>query len=297
VSALWFIEKCCNIGRMTTSGAVTEYPVSGYLNGIATGPDGALWFTNDRCSTCGCQIGRITTAGVLTEYGLPLDLCVPRAITTAPDGALWFTINHLGPPFSDGESCIGSITTAGVVQGLRGCVGDFHKLLGGITAGPDGALWFTVVDPGPSIGRITTNGVMTQYPATNGNSLGAITTGPDGALWFTENVSVARAPACGLGLDWFTSGPSTVTLNFKDLGTTTPAIWSTWLKTSQFTKELWSRSLPALVPPGSFSVSLPFSYPHSWVQVSSLLADSAGHPLCAEWQGNNLGPVVSDIAP
>ena len=31
-----------------------------------------------------------------------------------------------------------------------------------ITAGPDGALWFT--EPGVKIGRITTAGVITEYP-------------------------------------------------------------------------------------------------------------------------------------
>jgi virginiamycin B lyase len=55
----------------------------------------------------------------------------------------------------------------------------------GITAGPDGALWFT--ENGGKIGRITTAGVMTEFPipTANSNPLG-ITSGPDGALWFVE---------------------------------------------------------------------------------------------------------------
>jgi virginiamycin B lyase len=58
--------------------------------------------------------------------------------------------------------------------------------LGGITAGPDGALWFTA---GNSIGRMTTNGVTTNaYPIPTANSNPyAITAGPDGNLWFTES--------------------------------------------------------------------------------------------------------------
>jgi streptogramin lyase len=62
---------------------------------------------------------------------------------------------------------------------------------GGITAGPDGALWF--VEEGTSkIGRITTAGVVTNHYAvttsarSSVNSLDQITLGPDGALWFTE---------------------------------------------------------------------------------------------------------------
>ena len=55
-----------------------------------------------------------------------------------------------------------------------------------ITAGPDGALWFTEID-GNRVGRITTAGAVTEYSAgITGTNLEQITVGPDGALWFTE---------------------------------------------------------------------------------------------------------------
>jgi uncharacterized repeat protein (TIGR01451 family) len=56
----------------------------------------------------------------------------------------------------------------------------------GITAGPDGNLWFVEVG-GNKVGKITTSGVVTEYkiPTTSSSPLG-ITTGPDGNLWFTE---------------------------------------------------------------------------------------------------------------
>jgi virginiamycin B lyase len=75
---------------------------------------------------------------------------------------------------------------------------------GGITAGPDGALWF--VEEGSSeIGRITPTGVVTnEYPVstTSGadpNRLDQITVGPDGALWFTEprDNSIGRITTAG----------------------------------------------------------------------------------------------------
>ncbi len=69
----------------------------------------------------------------------------------------------------------------------------------GITAGPDGAMWFTNYygaqqefepPPGPgSIGRITTAGVVTNYTGAGIYNPYAITTGPDGALWFTNTAS------------------------------------------------------------------------------------------------------------
>jgi virginiamycin B lyase len=62
---------------------------------------------------------------------------------------------------------------------------------GGITAGPDGALWF-VEEGTNTIGRITTTGVVTNHfpvpaaPASSVSALDQITAGPDGALWFTQ---------------------------------------------------------------------------------------------------------------
>jgi virginiamycin B lyase len=56
----------------------------------------------------------------------------------------------------------------------------------GITAGPDGALWFTETYVN-KIGRITTTGELSEFPLPTPNSYpSAITTGPDGAVWFTE---------------------------------------------------------------------------------------------------------------
>ncbi|GAC1458389.1 MAG: hypothetical protein PVSMB10_16080 [Pseudarthrobacter sp.] len=54
-----------------------------------------------------------------------------------------------------------------------------------ITAGPDGALWFTERDAN-KIGRITTFGTITEFVVRAGSEPEHITAGPDGALWFTE---------------------------------------------------------------------------------------------------------------
>jgi hypothetical protein len=77
-----------------------------------------------------------------------------------------------------------------------------------IVTGSDGALWFT--EPAADkIGRITTAGVITEYP-TIGSDVGvrAIAAGPDGALWYsqggespglmrmtTDGAATARSPA------------------------------------------------------------------------------------------------------
>src|SRR5438132_13086703 len=58
----------------------------------------------------------------------------------------------------------------------------------GITAGPDGNLWFTETG-GNKIGVITTSGVITEFAIPTGGSRPfGITAGPDGNLWFTEAI-------------------------------------------------------------------------------------------------------------
>ena len=64
----------------------------------------------------------------------------------------------------------------------------------GITAGPDGALWFTEIGAN-KIGRITTLGVVTNeftVPTANSDPV-FISVGPDGALWFTEQTGTGSA--------------------------------------------------------------------------------------------------------
>ena len=63
-----------------------------------------------------------------------------------------------------------------------------------ITAGPDGNLWFTLNgDPG-AIGRITPEGVFTEFSdgLTPNSRPTGIAEGTDGALWFTEAASPGR---------------------------------------------------------------------------------------------------------
>jgi hypothetical protein len=56
----------------------------------------------------------------------------------------------------------------------------------GITAGPDGNLWFTEEYVG-KVGRITPAGAITEFPVPTATAyLEGITAGPDGNVWFTE---------------------------------------------------------------------------------------------------------------
>src|SRR5262249_44518335 len=64
----------------------------------------------------------------------------------------------------------------------------------GLTAGPDGNVWFTAKG---AVGRITPAGVITEF-AMPGQTGFRITSGPDGNLWFTASRSAAPfTPAVG----------------------------------------------------------------------------------------------------
>ena len=68
----------------------------------------------------------------------------------------------------------------------------------GITSGSDGALWF-VNDANNSIGRISLEGVVTNFTGTGIDSPEDIAAGDDGALWFTNsaNNSIGRITTAG----------------------------------------------------------------------------------------------------
>ena len=69
----------------------------------------------------------------------------------------------------------------------------------GISAGSDGALWFTNYGNN-TIGRITTAGVVSSYTGPGIDRPWGITGGPDGALWFTNygNNTIGRITMAGV---------------------------------------------------------------------------------------------------
>jgi len=126
---LWFTEGNANkIGRITTTGVVTEFPIPHSCSQpefITAGPDGNLWFIEYEAR----KIGKITTSGVITEFSVPGS--IPNSlymITAGPDGNLWFA--------ELSRNQIGRITPAGVITEFPLPNTDSFPLW--ITTGPDG---------------------------------------------------------------------------------------------------------------------------------------------------------------
>jgi virginiamycin B lyase len=166
------------VGRITPDGTVTNFIIpqfDGFFSagGITPGPGGDLWLR------IGDGVSRITPDGQL--LGPVAGSHALGEMTTGPDGSAW----GVWP---------GSVLDhrAGEVERITpdGSVTDFplptQTRALGITAGPDGNVWFT--EPAANqIGVITPDGQITEYQVPTPNSQPAgITTGPDGNIWFTE---------------------------------------------------------------------------------------------------------------
>jgi len=84
-------------------------------------------------------------------------------------------------------ACVGLLSLSSLpTWAVVGTLTEFSpaSLPRGITAGPDGNLWFAESN---NIGRITPNGSITEFPTpTKSSGPWSITTGPDSNLWFTE---------------------------------------------------------------------------------------------------------------
>ena len=65
-----------------------------------------------------------------------------------------------------------------------------------IAAGPDGNLWFTQWQSSSLISRITTAGVVTQWPTPSAMNTAGITAGPDGNVWFAEELYGGTSGGC-----------------------------------------------------------------------------------------------------
>jgi virginiamycin B lyase len=155
--------------------AVTTFPVPG-ANGdnfswqgssahMVTGPDGNIWFTD----TGNNQIDRVTPQGQITQFSLPVHDITSSG--TTPQLAVG------GPPIIDPNPVPPPVSTTAPDDPMPA----------DIVVGPDHALWFTEsgVD---RIGRITTDGTITEFqtPTANSSPLG-LTVGSDHNLWFIES--------------------------------------------------------------------------------------------------------------
>ena len=114
--------------------------------------------------------------------------------------------------------------------------------------------------------------------------------GKDGNVWLTEvdGDAIAHVPACGIGLR-ASYADTTLTLTF-DVGTTSSATFTTDLMTNSGQKQVFSKTIPAIVPPQPSTLRLGPGFPYSGsVTVVSTLTDLNANLLCSESQSLVIG--------
>lgn len=175
---LWFVnpQNAVNgqIGRITTGGAITSFPLADFPLGVAAGPDGNLWVTEF------IHVARVTTSGTETEFSLLVgntQYGASNTITAGPDGKLWFaTTNNRAV----------NVTTAGVVTVFATSLYPPISFVSSITSGPDGALWL-LGNLTNEIGRMNTSGQITNTYALSAGSIPIFAAlGSDGNVWFSQ---------------------------------------------------------------------------------------------------------------
>ncbi len=229
--ALWFVVNCCGpdngmIGRITTSGDVSFYPVA-----PGTGPAvgiiayrGQLWYTATSLPERNQgYIQRMNTSGVVTgNFPIPTPYSDPSRLTIGGDGNLYFTeqgsigANGHQEPTHPEPGKIGRINPRGQITEFtvpEQAPPDFVANPAGIATGPDGNIWFTeysyLADDtgeqhgGNKIGRLNiATGQIDEYPLPTAFARAdGIARGPNGYMYFVEDPNnysygqVAKIPA------------------------------------------------------------------------------------------------------
>jgi hypothetical protein len=233
-----------------------------------------MWFNE----IVGNQIVRMTLSGEFTNsYPFPSPNSYAGQILVGPDNNLWVTENH--------SNKIGRLnpTTGVLTEWVMPTSGSTPS---GMTNAADGALWFTEWGESISrIARITTSGVLTEYPDGTANSgPWGIVPGPNGTdIWYTEFYTsmLGMMPVCAVGL---TASYSSGTLDFGfSVGSTAPYTWTTGAyQNGVLLKQLWSDALPAEMPLKTFSGRIAFPSTVGDVTFVSGLYTSSGSPVCTE---------------
>jgi streptogramin lyase len=190
-------------GVTLTAATITQFPVPDtVLNSIAPGPDGNLWFINQRAVN---EIQTVTIGGgptggtfTLTFNGQTTTPLPFNATSTEVETALG-ALSTIGGTANVGVSGSYTVTFEGALQ--RTNVPQMTCDGSGLTGGtPTCTVATTTAGDSNKIGRITTTGTITEFTAgLNAVArLEVIAPGPDGNLWFTDRgIAPSSTPAIG----------------------------------------------------------------------------------------------------
>ena len=208
-SNIWFTELDGSQVGMINTTAPSNTPttfsqgVSAGSNpeGIVSGPDGAIWFSQS--SITANAIGMINptlpntqsipsfgTANGMTANSGPGSMAVAG-------GDIWFM-----QPLSDQIGKLDPSTTPVTITEYSAPAGLLH-FESAIVLGPDGNLWFTEpgkIDIYSQSGTPAGSVTLPTAPDGTVQTPFGITVGPDGNIWFTESVLTGTSSSAGVGV-------------------------------------------------------------------------------------------------
>lgn len=214
--------------RMTTSGAITRYPLPANFGpsefgdrNIVTRAGGGAWVTAQkvrvdaepnhvfRLTQTAAYFGFITPGGHLTQVALPSGVVTePTLVGSDANGTLWAEVG-------DGKGMtVDKLSPAGVMTvAVPASTANIRGLAGNAVFDAQGGFWYTLGQGqslhGTSIYHVTADGVAMSSAYGNGPSVqlfpsdaqtaDSVVAGPENAIWFTERISdyIGRATLDG----------------------------------------------------------------------------------------------------
>ena len=212
--SMWFLEEGANkMGRITTSGQISEFPlpptssgVDDPAQGFDVGPDGTVWITTEH----GRNIVRMSSGGqVLDNWDLGYGLPYAGEVRVDAGGVAWVTMNF-------DESFVVKVTPGGsLIEPPNAPQCD--DVLG---EAADSTMWCRGGDPSAqdTIVRLAAdgNGGVTYPLPSDATYPNALAGGPVGSIWFTRSSSGT----------WLTS-PSSGSIGYLDATSGATRIWQT----------------------------------------------------------------------
>jgi streptogramin lyase len=180
---VWFTEGGTQkVGRITPSGTVTDYPVTGGVQprDITVGPDNNLWMTDQGANKVFKIVPDANPANPPTITAGTAPLATPRGIASI-NGELWI---------ANAGGTVQRVKTDGTADGPA--IPTTGTNLQFSTKGSDGSFWSTDFNGG--LIKVTTGATPTATAVDIGANKGplGITSGPDGKVYFSE---AGAAPA------------------------------------------------------------------------------------------------------